>query len=333
MNYIDARSRVYENGVRNYSKVADIIPVSASENKRPVAGPKGKISFTEFRSECNYEVFVNTVVDAEGEPIFSYVTDIKEKNCSDVSFGVSSASGSASASASQSGTQSGSGSGAIKTTYNEIPGGNTRLEVKDSLVSPCLQFALAKARAAKNGITAMMNQRSEGAVFADVEMTVVESDSLANTEVANTRTSSGQVRITINNNIASDYSQEYMVATMYHEILHGLFDTWQLKDKNKKFPDQHGTIAGMYINMLNRALITAFPEMTWQEARLLTWGGLASNGKTPIKEYDSLSQQTKDSIAIMNDRHKRTPPPGAPPRKGHYCPDTPPITIPPVTQP
>ncbi|MBB5624119.1 hypothetical protein HDE69_005216 [Pedobacter cryoconitis] len=125
------------------------------------------------------------------------------------------------------------------------------------------------------------------------------------------------ITISFNTNTMPNHSQEYNVATVYHEILHAYFDIlYGVPEPGNPMlvPDHHEYIADNYVNMLTKDLMSIFPNLSESDARNLSWGGLQN---TNI--YKRLLPATQNEIIRINTLYstKSTNPAIS---KGTYCP-------------
>lgn len=125
------------------------------------------------------------------------------------------------------------------------------------------------------------------------------------------------IYISFNTNTMPSHSQEYNVATVYHEILHAYFDILYgiPKPGNPMLvPDQHEYIADNYINMLTKDLMSIFPNLSENDARNLSWGGLQNTNL-----FNRLAPSTQNEIVKINTLYS-TKSTNTAISKGSYCP-------------
>lgn len=102
------------------------------------------------------------------------------------------------------------------------------------------------------------------------------------------------VEIFFNENTLPSRSQEYIMSTVYHELLHAiLFSNYITPDQ------QHTEMASQYISILSAALLEHFPNLSMNEAIHLSWGGLQET-----EAWTNLSDTEKNSIIATNIAHK-----------------------------
>jgi len=126
-------------------------------------------------------------------------------------------------------------------------------------------------------------------------------------------------RISFNENLLPNKSEEYIVSTVYHEILHAYFAILFPKDQQGNFivPSDHEYMATNYITTLTNDLKNLYPNLTQTEAWALSWGGLE---KTTL--YALLTVEQKATINSINIQFSTKPNPSNPSAisKGSYCP-------------
>ncbi|MGN7990067.1 hypothetical protein ACTJKC_22190 [Pedobacter sp. 22226] len=76
-----------------------------------------------------------------------------------------------------------------------------------------------------------------------------------------------------NKNKLPTYSQEYILSTIYHEILHAYMFSKLSKGPDGKYniSAQHEDMANKYVTLITGALKIAFPNISDQEAWGLSW--------------------------------------------------------------
>jgi hypothetical protein len=203
---------------------------------------------------------------------------------------------------------------------NTCIGGTTGLtacprEVRDSVQNPCIKAQLNLALTAKTTILNMLNNTFGGTVqFEDLSLTFEDVTNLPDSIDGIERRLSGiEFKIMLNKNKLPDASKEYILVTIYHEILHAFLDSKLTRGPNGQHQNlaQHTQMANEYVLLMTGALQVAFPGLNSQEAWALSWGGLE---KTPF--YASLTQAQKNTIADINSRHRSNT---APNKLGTRC--------------
>lgn len=202
-------------------------------------------------------------------------------------------------------------------------GGSTGIEacpkeVLDSVQNPCIKAQLNLARTAKTTILTMLNSTFGGTVqFEDLSLTFKDVTTLPDSisgDAGRASATSIYFDIRLNKNKLPDYSKEYILSTIYHEILHAYLYSKLTKGPDGKYniSTQHEDMANDYLILMTGALKIAFPNISDQEAWALSWGGLEGTNL-----YDKkLSQAQKNLISDINRRHTNK---SAPDKQGTYC--------------
>lgn len=102
------------------------------------------------------------------------------------------------------------------------------------------------------------------------------------------------VEIFFNENTLPTRSQEYIMATVYHEFLHAIMYSNYISPSQ-----QHTDMASQYVNILSAALLQHFPSLTANEANELSWGGLQETDA-----WNNLSVSKRNSIISTNVAHQ-----------------------------
>jgi hypothetical protein len=110
------------------------------------------------------------------------------------------------------------------------------------------------------------------------------------------RTSSGSlfIDITFNENILPTASKEYIMTTIYHELLHAV-----LFYNGIPTGQQHEPMANQYISALTASLIEHFPNLNMNDAIRLSWGGLQGTAA-----WNNLSSSQQAAILVTNQAHR-----------------------------
>lgn len=109
-----------------------------------------------------------------------------------------------------------------------------------------------------------------------------------------TPTGSLNIDISFNGNTIPYSSQEYIMATLYHEFLHAILFHRGIISGN-----QHEPIATGYINILANALREHFPNLSVIDATRLAWGGLQET-----TAWSNLSSSEQASIIATNNAYR-----------------------------
>lgn len=106
--------------------------------------------------------------------------------------------------------------------------------------------------------------------------------------------------ITLSNTNLQNASQEYIISTIMHEILHAYFAiaTWDPTKEDRNGRD-HRKMANDYVCILADALTEMFPDMDYNEATALSWGGLEL---TDV--YQALPLADRNKFESINNYYK-----------------------------
>lgn len=156
-------------------------------------------------------------------------------------------------------------------------GGNGSAVISDitnNLLNPCLTNTYTAATIKiQNGVTTILN--STFGVDDALNLAIQESTSMSNSvDGDHSGSRSGGIfngTVTLNANILPNASKEYIVATLYHEILH-CYLTANLLAKSELA--QHEYMVQSYINTMKLSLMTLFSNLDPDTAEALCWGGL-----------------------------------------------------------
>jgi hypothetical protein len=150
------------------------------------------------------------------------------------------------------------------------------------ITTPCFiqSLNLALNKGLKNKVTSIFNSMFAGA-SGQVDVFFAESPNVPNGDYAHTNASTSgnfmNIDIVLNQNTLAHASQELIVATLYHEMLHAIFDANKMIHNdmlswNETF--QHQTMAAAYVGKMMAALQETFPGMSSDDAIALSWEGL-----------------------------------------------------------
>jgi len=197
------------------------------------------------------------------------------------------------------------------------PEPNPPKEIRDSVQNPCIKAQLNLALTAKTTILSMLNTTFGGSVpFEDLSLTFTDVTTLPDTisgDAGRASATSIYFDIRLNKNTLPTFSKEYILSTIYHEILHAYLYSKLTKGADGKYniSTQHEDMATQYVILMIGALKIAYPSISDQEAWALSWGGLEETNL-----YDQkLSQDQKSIIAEINRKHTNK----STPRSGTYC--------------
>ncbi|TBO41125.1 hypothetical protein [Pedobacter kyonggii] len=211
----------------------------------------------------------------------------------------------------------------------EIPncgciGGTTGLEsceqreIIDSVKNQCIKAQLANALSAKTTIRNMLNETFGGTVqFESLNLTFTDVTTLPDNisgDAGRASATSIYFDIRLNANKLPGYSQEYILSTIYHEILHAyMFSKLTMGSDGKyNISTQHEDMANKYLILMTGALKIAFPNISSQDAWALSWGGLEGTNLYTSK----LTQEQRDAINEVNGKYMNK---STSPKQGTYC--------------
>ncbi|GGI24196.1 hypothetical protein GCM10008119_11450 [Pedobacter mendelii] len=193
---------------------------------------------------------------------------------------------------------------------------NSNRDIIDSVQNPCIKAQLALAKSAKTTIRNMLNNEFGTNNFNERDIFFYDITTLPDTTAGTTHGNSAySFIINLNKNTLPQRSKEYILSTIYHEVLHAYMDTQIGKDSSGKYliSNQHETMANNYILLMTGALKIAFPNLGDRDAWALSWGGLE---ETPF--YTTMLSVTEQAeIQNLNERHKKAT--DANLRHGTYC--------------
>ncbi|HET8688226.1 MAG TPA: hypothetical protein VFM18_16460, partial [Methanosarcina sp.] len=172
----------------------------------------------------------------------------------------------------------------------------------DSLKTPCLSNSLALVTGGNsiNNVIGNMLQNMFGASPL-INVRFRESYNLSNS-VDGTADISGtsqriDVLVRLNGNVLPFSSREYAVATILHESLHAIN---MASGVDALIRGDHIDLAVM-VNEIRTSLMQIFPNLSYNDAEALAWGGIEGSG--PI-HYDRLTASQQQSIQAINSAHR-----------------------------
>ncbi len=195
--------------------------------------------------------------------------------------------------------------------------------VKDSLTNPCFKYVkdlIASGTPASFGSIGQIINQSFGfshtwnLVFKDANNVTVNSQPAEASTGANYHDPSHtqiDVNITLSISALQNASEQYIAATIIHEIMHAYFRLEQLPAGA-----DHQRMAANYISSMSQALQDTF-GMTAQDATALSWGGLNETVQgVPITAewtaYKSAHPNDASQIQLINNQYKNA-------KKGYKC--------------
>ena len=191
-------------------------------------------------------------------------------------------------------------------------------EIIDSVKNQCIKAQLANALSAKTTIRNMLNETFGGTVqFESLNLTFTDVTTLPDNisgDAGRASATSIYFDIRLNANKLPGYSQEYILSTIYHEILHAyMFSKLTMGSDGKyNISTQHEDMANKYLILMTGALKIAFPNISSQDAWALSWGGLEGTNLYTSK----LTQEQRDAINEVNGKYMNK---STSPKQGTYC--------------
>ncbi|WP_029279329.1 hypothetical protein [Pedobacter borealis] len=166
----------------------------------------------------------------------------------------------------------GSGTGSINNPPNK--------EIIDSVKNACIKNALTLALA-KNAVNeiktlfynAFGSSKDYNVVFIDGSLASTTKDATTSTvPIKGVMTST----ITFNTDVAGIRSEQYAVATIYHEMVHTELRKLFPESSLGKIlvPPQHDYMAQNFVDKIKTSLKSVFPNLSDTDAWALSWGGL-----------------------------------------------------------
>jgi len=173
-------------------------------------------------------------------------------------------------------------------------------KIENNVKSPCISGQVNKAVDSqfKNQITSLINNAFGESEKFDI---ILEDNNLNDnsldgvTGISFTETVM-TFTITLNSEVLTSSSQEYILAVVFHELLHSYMGHLGI-DKSSISID-HENMANNYLNMLSKALMEHY-SISGTNANYLAWGGLHESSK-----WGQLSQDQKNQILQTNEEYR-----------------------------
>jgi len=176
---------------------------------------------------------------------------------------------------------------------------NNQRIIVDSVKNICIKSALTKALS--KDVVNEIKTLFYNTFGSNQNYNVVFKDETFNSTAKDAKTSTGldpitsimTSTITFNTDAFAIRSEQYAVATIYHEIVHAeLRKLFPENDQGKiLIPPQHEYMAQNYVNKLTAALKSVFSGLSDADAWALSWGGLKQTSF-----FDLLSEANKTLI-------------------------------------
>ena len=191
--------------------------------------------------------------------------------------------------------------------------------------NPCIKAALDLAIGA--GVNSKVKSLMAGTFMGNNEINLDFSDFSFNVNGSNANSDAFTVpangsqsysqQIAFNTNILPYKSKEYIVSTVYHEVLHAYLGNLFAYDTNGILiiPNQHEQIVWNYLDMLTADLRGIFSGLSEPDARALSWGGLQKTSKWAL-----LSSTQRNEIEAIQTQYSTKTSTSNITSKGSYCP-------------
>lgn len=191
-------------------------------------------------------------------------------------------------------------------------------EVLDSVENPCIKLQLSRALTAGTTIRNMLNMTFTGTDYSSKDIIFKDVTNLPDDIMGTSHPQNlNYFDIALNKNKLPGMSQEYILATIYHEILHSYIEATYERDVLGQMiipvGNGHNEMADNYIVLLIGALNIAFPNISYQEAWGLAWGGLEETSYFKFK----LTTQEQAEVHRINSNSRKTA--SSADRLGTYC--------------
>lgn len=272
-------------------------------------------AFTEKEPACGVFPVMGTIcAGGDDDPVVctTSVVGTTEIDCYPIEGGGSTGGGNTGGSGNNGGMDpGGSGSGSTNDP--------STLDTVNHVTNICLKQGLAKAmqKDVVNDVKGLMASTYLGANKPDIDfydspMSSADSNTYAVTRVSNL--ASLNISITFNTSNLPNASEQFIVSTVYHEVLHAyLTALFPPNSPNGTIiiPEDHQYMATNYINMMTSSLRSMYPDITEADARALSWGGLENTSA-----YDLLTISEKNEIATINKKYSGKAPTN---RLGKFC--------------
>jgi hypothetical protein len=165
---------------------------------------------------------------------------------------------------------------------SSITGSNSVQTITVDIIDPCIKSAvdMATNKNLQNYIQSTFNSLFSGsekfAVY--IQNGIINKDVYGTAKTISKGNAYYDIEITLNDNLLKGASKEVIVATLYHEMIHGMFDANKIENNdplswNEKF--QHQIISSSYVDKISAGLKEIFPGIDKDDANALAWEGLS----------------------------------------------------------
>lgn len=175
-------------------------------------------------------------------------------------------------------------------------------EIEVNLTDPCFKAVAAKLMGATNGGTEILGetigQMLWNLLSANTQKKIfIEQEANDNRNIDGRYLPGGSNGILyLNTNALGSASEEYIAATLIHELVHGYYH--ETKGRSLGNDAQHIDMATYYVQPMAEALVGIY-GMSPQNAEAIAWGGLQD---TP--QWQSKSSSERNNIAITNGNYR-----------------------------
>jgi hypothetical protein len=203
------------------------------------------------------------------------------------------------------------------------PANMVPLDTANKVTNPCITAALALAlgKDVKSKIKGLMTNTflansTVNLTFYSLPVPATSPNGAADAYSRKAGNDPLEQLIVFNDTKLKNKSQEFKVATVYHEVLHAYLSILFTKDTNGilVIPNQHENMIYNYLTMMATDLRSVFPTMTESDANALAWGGLEGTSR-----YSLISETQRQAIGDVNTKYSTKPGPGVTNSAGTYC--------------
>ncbi len=201
------------------------------------------------------------------------------------------------------GGRSGGGSGGGTGGSVSANGHSTVDSINTSqLTTPCLITAvnLALNHNLKSNIVMAFNNLF--ALNENMDLVITEANLGAGSYATTNAVNSYIIQITLNSLNLPNASQELIVATIFHEAIHAMYDYngISLSAPRLSFDEyiQHNLMASMYVDEIARSTMEVFPTIPQYDATALAWEGLQDG-----LSWGTLSPADANNMLLAGDQY------------------------------
>lgn len=179
-------------------------------------------------------------------------------------------------------------------------------QIRDSVYfvieNPCLQAMVTKAvyENINNQISRIINlifQNSEKFDLGFHEVNDLPDTTLGEARVDHLSNGRILADIFLNVNVLKNSSQEMIISTIFHEVLHAYLGY----SRSQELFYDHEEMANEYLNLMTNALQNLFPYISNKNAQALSWGGLSET--TAWTNLVNSNPNKANEIILINQNH------------------------------